>query len=126
MSKSRNIEVGKHKRRPLPGNGSSSVFPLQPITKNKINLLPKKENTFPLQRTETELLDSEATLAKAELKTKENPWTRCSRISPRSSTIRGESSTLEKKKKKKKKKKEKEKGSLKSETVKYGREYQGT
>jgi hypothetical protein len=28
------------------------------------------------------LLDSEAKLAKAELKTKENPWTRCSRTSP--------------------------------------------
>jgi hypothetical protein len=72
MPNSRNIEVGKQQRRPLPGNGSTSVFPLQLITRNKINVLPKNENTFPLQRTETELLDSEATLANVELKTKEN------------------------------------------------------
>jgi hypothetical protein len=93
MLKSRNIEAGKQQRRPLPDNSSSSVFPLQLINRNKINMLPKNENTFPLQRTETELLDSEATLAKAELTTKENPWTRCSRTSPRSSTIIGEIST---------------------------------
>jgi hypothetical protein len=45
-------------------------------------MLRNNENTFPLQRTETELLDSEATLANAKLKTKENSWTRCSRTSP--------------------------------------------
>jgi hypothetical protein len=73
MHKSRNIEVGKQQRCPLPGNGSVCVFPLQPLARNKINMLPKNENTFLLQRTETELLDSEAKLAKAELKTKENP-----------------------------------------------------
>jgi hypothetical protein len=91
--KSKNIEVGKLQKRPLSGNGSTSVFPLQLIARNKIYVLPKNENTFPLQWTETELLDSEATLAKAGLKTKDNPWTRCSRTSPRSSAIRGEIST---------------------------------
>jgi hypothetical protein len=69
MPKWGNIEVGKQHRRQLQGNGSISVFPLQLIARNKINVLPKNENTFPLQRTETELLDSKATLANAELKT---------------------------------------------------------
>jgi hypothetical protein len=96
MPKSRNIEVGKQQRRSLPGNGLISAFSLQPLARNKINVLPKNENTFPLQRTEIDLLNSEATLANAELKRKENPWTRYSRTSPRSSTIRGEISTLKK------------------------------
>jgi hypothetical protein len=70
MPKSRNIEVGKQQKLPLASNGSISVYPPQPITRNKINVISKNENTFPLQRTETELLDSEVTLANAELKTK--------------------------------------------------------
>jgi hypothetical protein len=82
MPESRDIEVGKQYRHPRPGNGSINVFPLQLIARNKISMIPNNENTFPLQRTETELLDFEATLVKAELKTKENPWTRCSRTSP--------------------------------------------
>jgi hypothetical protein len=56
----------------LPGNGSITVLPLQLIARNNINVLTNNENTFPLQQTETELLDFEATLANAELKTKEN------------------------------------------------------
>jgi hypothetical protein len=60
MPKSRNIEVEKQQRHPLSGNGSISVFLLQLIARSIINVLPKNE------RTETELLDSEAMLANAE------------------------------------------------------------
>jgi hypothetical protein len=82
MPENRYIEVGKQQRHPLPGNGSISGLPPQLIVRNKINVLPKNEKTFPLQRTEAELLDSEAILTNAELKTKEKPWTRCSRTCP--------------------------------------------
>jgi hypothetical protein len=43
-------------------------------------------NSYCRYNEQTELLKSATTLANAELKTKYNPWTRCSRTSPGRST----------------------------------------